>query len=350
MPKKKRLKKRNPGGRSTTNVAARAGGSGKFSSLSPELARKIYTALVRCRKFEEKIVEVYGEKEMRCPTHLSLGQEGAAAGVSVNLRKDDLVFSTHRCHSHTIAKGGDFKLMFAELYGKEAGCSKGKGGSMHFVQPDIGLMGASAIVGGSVPLAVGAALAAKMQGKDIVSVAYFGDGGIEQGAFHESMNFASLKKLPVIFVCENNFLATCTWLSVRQPYQDLYRRAAGYGVPGVQVDGTKVLEVYEAARQAVEHARSGKGPFMIEAICCRWKEHVGPNEDTHLGFRTKEDLEEWKKKDPVKLFEKLLIEKNIVIKEDLEKISNDVQSQINEAVAFSKQAPFPKPEALYENV
>ncbi len=320
------------------------------TQLTPDLAKKIYGKLVRARKFEEKIVEVYGEKEMRCPTHLSIGQEGVAAGVSANLRDIDIVFSTHRCHSHVMAKGGDFKQMFGELYGKDTGCAKGKGGSMHFVQPEIGMYGSSAIVGGSVPLALGAAMAAKMQGKKIVSVAYFGDGGIEQGTFHECMSFASLKKLPVLFVCENNFLATCTLLPIRQPYTELYRHAESYDMPGVRVDGTKVMEVYGAAKTAVDRALNGEGPSMIEALCYRWKEHVGPNEDTHLGFRSPEELEEWKKKCPVQLFEKLVTEQNVLKKEELEKISGGIQAEIDEAVAFSKKAPFPKPEAMYQDI
>lgn len=318
--------------------------------LTPELSRKLYEAVVRARKFDEKIVELYPQQEMRCPTHLSLGQEAAAAGVCAALRKEDLIFSTHRCHSHTMAKGGDFKLMFAELYGKETGCSKGKGGSMHFVQPEMGIMGASAIVGGSVPLAVGAALAAKMQGKDIVSVAFFGDGALEQGTFHEGLNFASLKKLPVLFISENNFYATCSHLSARQAVDGLYTRAASYLMPGVQVDGTKVEDVYAAAVPAVDRARRGEGPTFIEAVCYRWKEHVGPNFDYDLGFRTKEELDSWMAKCPVKLFEKYLVQNKLLEAAELEKISAAIQAQIDEAVVYAKQSPFPKPEALYEDL
>lgn len=319
-------------------------------SLTSEVSRNLYSALLRCRRFEEKIVELYPEQEIRCPTHLSLGQEAVAAGVCGALRVDDLIFSTHRCHSHTIAKGGDFKLMMAELYGKATGCSRGKGGSMHFVQPEIGAMGASAIVGGTVPLTVGAALAAKRSGKDNVSVAFFGDGGIEQGTFHECMNFASLKKLPVLFICENNSLATCSFISARQPHDEIYKRAQSYLIPGVQVDGTRVEEVYAATQKALVRARKGQGPTLIEARCYRWKEHVGPNFDYDLGYRTKEELDRWMKKDPVKLFERYLLKEKFLHEKDLTEISGAVERDLNDSVAFAKESPFPKPEELYENV
>jgi len=317
---------------------------------SSDLAKSIYASLVRCRKFDEKIVELYPEQEMRCPTHLSLGQEGAAVGICRALRKDDLIFSTHRCHSHAVAKGGDFKILFAELYGKEAGCCRGKGGSMHFVQPDIGLMGSSAIVGGNLPLAMGAALAAKMQGKDTVSVSFFGDGAVEQGTFHEGLSFSSLKKLPVIFACENNGLATCTPISSRQPYSDLYKRAEGYHIPGVQVNGRNVLEVYEAAQDAVARARKGDGPTLIEMKCCRWKEHVGPNFDYNLGFRSKEEVEKEMGSCPVNNFRKLILENNILKENELKEISGNIDKEINEAVKFAKETPFPKPEEIYEDI
>lgn len=315
--------------------------------MSPEKALEIWKALVRCRKFEEKIVEVYGEQEMRCPTHLSIGQEAMASGVCAALELRDMVFSTHRCHSHTIAKGGDFKQMFSELYGKEAGCSHGKGGSMHFCQPEIGLMGASAIVGGTVPLAVGAALAAKMQGKDIVSVAFFGDGALEQGTFHEGMNLASLHKLPVLFVCENNDLATTTKLPIRQPYGELWKRAEGYRMPGVRVDGTRAEEVYFAAEEAVKLARSGGGPTFIEGPCGRWKEHVGPKTDWHLGFRTQEEVEAWYKKDPVAQFVQWSTEQKLIDRKTLDAVSETIQQEVNEAQLWSKNAPFPTAEAVF---
>jgi pyruvate dehydrogenase E1 component alpha subunit len=318
--------------------------------ITSDLANQIYTALVRCRLFEDKVAELYPQKEMKCPTHLSTGQEAAASGVCAALRKDDRVFSTHRCHSHILAKGGDFKALMAELYGKAAGCSKGKGGSMHFLEPEIGMMGSSAIVGGTIPLAVGSALASVLQSKDNVSVAFFGDGGLEQGTFHECMSFASLKKLPILFISENNDMATCTHLNSRQPYPELYKHAESYAMPGVRTDGTRVETVYEAAVQAVERARKGQGPSFIEVVCYRWKEHDGPNTDYHLGHRTKEELEAWMAKDPVKLFGELADRQNLLSASEQEKIRAKVQEEIDLAVAFAKASPFPEPAAMFEDL
>lgn len=323
----------------------------KSRQMTPETADKIYRALVRCRKFDEKIVELYPEQEMKCPTHLSIGQEAPASGVCGALRQTDMVFSTHRCHSHTIAKGCDFNIMMAELYGKETGCCRGKGGSMHFVQPEMGMMGSSAIVGGTIPVAVGAALAAKLQGKDTVSVAFFGDGALEQGTFHEAMNFSAIHKLPILFVSENNDMATCTHLLPdRQPYMELYRRAEGYNMPGIRVDGTKAEEVYFVAKDAVERARKGEGPTFIEAVCYRWKEHVGFKTDFHLGHRTQEELESWMKKDPVAQFEDYAAANKFFAKDRAQKISEEIQKQINDSVTFAKQSPFPKPESIFEDL
>ncbi len=318
--------------------------------MNAKTAQKIYLSLVRCRAFEDRLAELYPQKEIKCPTHLSTGQEGAASGVCAALGVKDMVFSTHRCHSHIVAKGGDFKALMAELYGKSNGCSHGKGGSMHFLEPEIGMMGSSAIVGGTVPLALGAALAIQMQGKDLVSVAFFGDGAIEQGTFHESLSFAALKKLPIIFVCENNDMATCTHLDRRQPYPELYRHAEAYDMPGVRTDGTRPETVYKAAVEAVERARKGEGPTLIEVVCYRWKEHVGPNTDFHMGHRTKEELEEWMAKDPVKLFAEYSISNKFLTASAIETINTDIQKQLDEAVAFAKASPFPKPEELYTDL
>ncbi len=316
-------------------------------TISPKLAREIYTSLVRCRKFEEKVVELYPEQQMKCPVHLSLGQEGVAAGVCSALTIEDRIFSTHRCHSHTIAKGADLKPLMAELYGKITGCCRGKGGSMHFLAPEVGAMGASAIVGGTIPLAVGAALAAKMKGEKRVSVAFFGDGAVEQGPFHESLNFSVLKKLPVLFICENNGLATCTPLSKRQAHGDIAKRAEGYGLPGIKVDGNDVIEVWSAAKSAQQRALNGEGPTLIEALCYRWKEHVGPNYDHHLGFRTKEEVESQIKKCPIQRFEEKCLEENWLDLDSVKGIQQSVQKEVEVAVTFAKDSPFPKEEEIF---
>jgi pyruvate dehydrogenase E1 component alpha subunit len=306
--------------------------------------------MLRARKVEEKIVELYPQQGMKCPTHLSIGQEAAAAGVCAGLRADDRVFSTHRCHAHYIAKGGDLKQMFAELYGRRTGCAKGKGGSMHLVQPELGLMGASAIVGGSLPIAVGSAMAAKMRGKDRVSVAFFGDGCTEEGVFHESLNFASLHKLPVVFVCENNFYATHSHQSARQPSDNIADRARAYSMPGMQVDGTDAWAVYEAAKDAVDRARRGRGPTLLEIRAYRWKEHVGPNFDYSMGYRTKEELDSWMARCPVRLFETRLRAEGIMTVAELSRLGASLDVEIAEAVRFGKESPDPDMDDMLADV
>jgi TPP-dependent pyruvate/acetoin dehydrogenase alpha subunit len=318
--------------------------------LDQTLARDLYRRLLRIRKVEEKIVELYPRQEMRCPTHLSLGQEAAAAGVCAALRDEDRIFSTHRCHAHYLAKGGDLKRMFAELYGRVTGCAKGKGGSMHLVQPEAGIMGASAIVGGSLPIAVGSALAARMQGRPRVAVAFFGDGAVEEGVFHESLNFAALRKLPVVFVCENNFYATHSHQSARQPADNIHERAAGYAMPGVRADGTDASAVYVAAREAVQRARRGDGPTLLEIRLYRWKEHVGPNYDYAMGYRTREELDAWMERCPVRLFESRVVEGGVLGRADLQRIADEIDREIAEAVAFGRESPEPGLVEMLEDV
>lgn len=318
--------------------------------MTPAIAKDIYLRMLRIRKVEEKIVELYPQQEMKCPTHLSIGQEAAAAGVCATLRNDDRVFSTHRCHAHYLAKGGDLNQMFAELYGRRTGCAKGKGGSMHLVQPELGLMGASAIVGGSLPIAVGSALAARMQGRDRVAVAFFGDGCAEEGVFHESLSFAALHKLPVVFVCENNFYATHSHQSARQPSDNIAERAQAYAMPGVRVDGTDAWAVYEAASLAVEQARKGRGPTLLEIRAYRWKEHVGPNFDYAMGYRTKEELDSWMARCPVRLFEARLRAEGILTEGDLSRLNASLDSEIAAAVQFGKESPEPVLEDMMADV
>jgi len=310
----------------------------------------MYRTMLRIRKIEEKLAELYPEQEIRCPMHLSIGQEAVATGVCAALRVDDHVYSGHRCHAHYLAKGGDVKRMVAELYGKQTGSSRGKGGSMHLVDPAVGMMGASAIVAGTIPLAVGSALAFQMQGTDRVAVAFFGDGAVEQGAFHESLNFAALRKLPVLFVCENNFYATHSPLSARQPGDNIYQRAAGYLVPGVRVDGNNVLEVYFAAQKAVNRAREGQGPTLIECRTYRWREHVGPNFDFALGYRTKEELDAWRRRCPIKRYEVALRKYKVLSNTELDEIGSQVDDEVAEAIAFAKVSPSPGEVELAEHV
>lgn len=302
------------------------------------------------RLVEEKIALLYPEQEIRCPTHLSIGQEAAASGVCAALGQSDYVFSTHRCHSHYLAKGGDVKQMFAELYGKATGCAKGKGGSMHLVDTDQGMMGASAIVGGTIPIAVGAALAAQFEKNNRVSVAFFGDAATEQGVFSESLNFAALKKLPVLFICENNFYATNTPLADRQVLQNISERGSIYGVPGVCLEGDQVIPIYQAATEMVNRARRGEGPSILECRSYRWKEHVGPNEDFNLGYRTQAELESWKTRCPIHQLGKLLQERSILNETGLRQMHSEILAAIDEAVRFAKESPAPQPGELLTEI
>jgi TPP-dependent pyruvate/acetoin dehydrogenase alpha subunit len=311
---------------------------------------ELYKVMLRIRRVEEVIAEVYAEQEMRCPTHLSIGQEAAAAGMCLALRRDDSVFSTHRCHAHYIAKGGDIHRMIAELYGKATGCAGGKGGSMHLSDESVGMMGTSAIVGASIPLAMGAALAFTMQRTDRVAVAFFGDAGTEQGIFHESMNYAALRRLPVIFFCENNFYATQSPFRHRQVRDNIYRRGGIYGISGERLDGNDVLEVYRAGVRAVDRARRGRGPTLLECRTYRWREHVGPNYDWDLGYRSREEVESWMEKCPVKRWREYLLATGQAAGIELETIAEKIETEIRDALARARADAYPEAGALYTNV
>lgn len=297
------------------------------------------------RRFEEKIVEVYGDQDMKTPVHLYVGQEAIATGVGAHLRPEDYLVTTHRSHAHCLIKGAPPEPLYAEFYGRVTGCCKGMGGSMHPAFPELGITGTSAIVGGGIPHAVGTALASKLRGDGRLSVTFFGDGASEEGTFHESLNFASLKQLPVLFVCENNGYATVSPLNQRQPNPDVIDRAKGYGIFCQQVDGNDVEAVWEAARQATEHIRSGKGPAFIEAMTYRWKGHVGPEEDWTRGARSKDELDEWKKKCPIERVLQKLAGK------DFDRAGYDARvaemdKELDAAIAAAKSAPMPPVEQM----
>ncbi|MDQ1327895.1 MAG: hypothetical protein QG641_1179 [Candidatus Poribacteria bacterium] len=322
-----------------------------FTEIIPTtMLKSMYTTMLRIRKFEERVADLLFDEDIKCPTHLYIGQEAVAVGVCANLKKEDYVFSTHRSHGHYIAKGGDLKLLAAELYCRRTGCSKGKGGSMHVVAPEVGFMGSSSIVGGSIPLAVGTALASNIRKDNGVSVTFFGDGASDEGVFHESLNFASVRKLPVIFVCENNLYSTHLRLHYRQPMDDIYKKAEVYLIPGVQVDGNNVLEVYQAAQEAVRHARSGNGPTLIECMTYRWRAHVGPWLDLDFSFRTREEVESWIQKCPIKKFREYLISQEILTESEELQISEKIEEEIEESLDFAKQSPFPDKLELLDEV
>lgn len=306
--------------------------------------------MLRIRKVEEKIAALYPQQEMRCPCHLYVGQEAVAAGVCAALTREDYIVGSYRSHGIYLAKGGGLKALLAELYGKVTGVSKGRSGSMQLFAPEVGFLCTSAIVGGPVPIGVGAALAATLRGEDRISAAFFGDGATEEGVFHESMNFASLKKLPVIFICENNFYATYSHQSARQCADNIYERAASYKMPGFRVDGNNVLDVYEAAQEAVKRARGGGGPTLLECRTYRWLEHVGPYPDTHLGYRSEEEVKEWMSRCPIKTFESRLLKEGILTPAKIAEWTAELEKEINDAVSFAQQSPFPSAETVGEGV
>lgn len=326
------------------------------SLLSAEIPvdtlKRMYVTMVRIRKFEEKVAEllISPKKEITTPCHLYTGQEAVATGVCANLRKDDYVYSTHRSHGHYIAKGGNLNALMAELYCKRTGCSRGKGGSMHIASPEVGLPGSSAIVGGTIPIAVGTAMAFSMQKKDNVSVAFFGDGAVHEGVFYESLNFASLRKLPVVFICENNLYCTHLSLGDTLAEPNIYTKAEAFAMPGVRVDGNNVREVYAIAKKAVENARHGKGPTLIEAMTYRWLGHVGPYDDLDKGLRSKDEVECWKKRDPLKNHEEFLLKHDIMSEQEKDEVYATVSREVEETVKFAKQSPYPEETALLRDV
>lgn len=314
--------------------------------IDDETLKNLHKKMLKSRLVSEKIIEVYPEQEMRCPVHLSLGQEAVGAGVCENLTSQDAVFSHHRNHAHYLSMGGKLNKMMAELYGKVTGCCRGNGGSMHLSDPDSGFIAASSIVGGSIPIALGAALAFKIRQENRVAVAFFGDGAVGEGVFHESLNFAALKNLPIVFVCENNYYAVLSRLEARHKNLEISSHAAAYKIPGITVDGNDVVKVFQAAKTAVERARIGNGPSLIVCETYRWREHVGPNCDHEVGHRPVCEVEEWQKRCPIKKLE----EENIILQQDKEKITEDLIKEINEAVQFAKSSSLPAAENLTEFV
>lgn len=310
--------------------------------IAKDTLKRLFTTMLTIRTVEERVAALYPEQEIKCPVHLCTGQEAIAAGVCIHLKKEDTIFSTHRSHGHCIAKGMELKPLVAELYGRTTGCAGGRGGSMHLVDPENGIPGTTAIVGGCIPLAVGAALSSVLQGKrGLVSVAFFGDGAVDEGAFYESMNFASLKGLPVVFVCENNNYATNSPQRARQPAVPIADRAPAYGIPGVAADGNDVLAVYRAANEAINRARNGAGPTLMEFRTYRWKGHVGPTSDIESGCRPADEHEEWIKKCPLDRFRAYLLENDLLSQHEVNHITAGVERAVNEAIDFAKKSPHP---------
>jgi len=306
-------------------------------------AQRLLREMLYIRLVEETIASRYGEQEMRCPVHLSVGQEGIAVGVCQALRDSDRIFSTHRCHAHYLAKGGDLKRMLAEIYGKAAGCIGGRGGSMHLTDPDKGVITSVPIVASSIPLAVGSALADRIDRADRISIAFIGDASVEEGVFHESANFASLNKLPVIFVCENNLYSVYTPLHQRQPRRPITDVAKAHAMRAMSADGNDVEAVLRTSKEAANHARSGQGPVFLLLDTYRWREHCGPNFDNQLGYRTEAEYLEWKQRDPLERLKSKLLRSGALNDKAFAGMQAELQRSIDAAFEFARSAPLPEP-------
>jgi pyruvate dehydrogenase E1 component alpha subunit len=313
-------------------------------NLEPEKLIGMYQTMLRIRRFEERVMDMYARQLIPGLAHLYIGEEAVATGVCANLKTDDYITSTHRGHGHCIAKGGELKIMMAELFGKTTGYCHGKGGSMHIANIDLGILGANGIVAAGMPIAGGAALSIKMRKGSQVVASFFGDGACNQGTFHESLNLAAVWKLPVVFVCENNQYAISVAASRVGSIQDYYLRKGSYGIEGLKVDGNDILSVYEAAKEAVNRAREGKGPTLIECKTYRWRGHYDGEADRTYNYRSKEEIEEWMKKCPIDRFKKLLLEKKVTKEGNLQRIDEEIQKEIEEAIEFAKNSPDPNPE------
>jgi pyruvate dehydrogenase E1 component alpha subunit len=309
-------------------------------AITKSLAEDIYRKMYSIRRFEEKVEELFAAGDLPGFVHLYLGQEACAVGVCANLKPQDYITSTHRGHGHCIAKGGALDRMMAELFAKKTGYNKGKGGSMHLASTDIGILGANGINAGGMPLAVGAALSAKLQKNGRVAVSFLGDGASNQGTFHESLNLAAALGVPVVFVCENNQFAVGTRISDSTKISDIAKRAAGYGMPGVVADGMNVVKVYDAAAGLIDAARAGKGPALLELKTWRYRGHFQGEPAT---YRTREEEAEWLKKDPLSISASVLFELKLLDAARVAEIEKEVAADLARAVDFARSSPFPEP-------
>lgn len=307
----------------------------------------LYKQMWTIRFFEEKVDEFFAKGEIHGTTHLCVGQEASASGACAVIQDQDKITSTHRGHGHCIAKGADVNKMMAELFGRETGYCKGKGGSMHIADVEQGNLGANGIVGGGIPLAVGSALTAHMKKQDYVTLCFFGDGASNEGSFHEALNLASIWNLPIVFICENNQYGMSGPVKDMVNVKDISERAQSYGFPGVTVDGNDIVEMMNTTHEAVENARSGNGPTLIEAKTYRWKGH---SKSDAKKYRTREEEKEWKDKDPIKRFAGVLIEAGIFTEEESKSLRSEAKQAVEDSVDFAKEGPMPAHEDLLNDV
>jgi pyruvate dehydrogenase E1 component alpha subunit len=315
--------------------------------LKIEKLEDLYRTMLRIRVFEERVLKEFGRGKIPCHAHLYIGQEAIATGACAALRADDYIISNHRGHGHLIAKGGKTDRMMAELFGKKTGYCKGKGGSMHCADVKLGILGANGIVGAGITIAGGAALTAKVKKTGQVCLCFFGDGASNTSRFHEGINFASVLKLPVVYILENNQYAISVPIKYAANITNLADRAAAYGIPGKTIDGNDVLGVYEAVKEAVARARRGEGPSIIEGKTYRWAGHYTSDPQNYV---SKETIEQWKTKDPLPRFKGFLMENAVLSEEQIESIHQEIADEIESAVKFADDSPFPAPEETLEDV
>lgn len=315
--------------------------------ISEERLLGMYRSMVRVRLFETAVEKLFAANQIPGFVHLSIGQEGSSVGACSALRSDDYITSTHRGHGHMIAKGADIRRMMAELFGKKDGYCKGKGGSMHIADFGIGVLGANGVVAGGFPIAVGAGLSAKLRKTDQVTMCFFGDGASNRGPFHEALNMAAIWKLPVIFMCENNQYASTTSASYSLSVTDVSTRAAGYGMPGLTVEGNDILKVLSAVTKAVKRARKGEGPSLVEAKTYRYKGHY---EGDPQRYRSNEEIEKAMENDPIDRFKNYLSQKGFLSTRKERALVKEIEKEIEEAVSFAEASPFPEPEEALEDL
>lgn len=315
--------------------------------MDEKMMVEVYRKMLRIRRFEEKVSELFSAGRIPGFVHLYIGEEAVAVGACAALRKDDYITSTHRGHGHCIAKGGSLKYMMAELFGKETGYCKGKGGSMHIADIELGILGANGIVAAGIPIAVGAALSAKMRNTDQIALAFFGDGASNRSTFHEAVNLAAVWDLPVIFLCENNLYAQTTPARAETSVENIADRATAYSIPGKIVDGNDVRAVYKTVAEAARRARKGEGPTLVECKTYRWRGHW---EGDPQKYRSQDEVEEWIEKCPIKCFEAHLVKMGVLADQDLREIDDTVRKEVEEAVAYAEESPYPKPEEALEDV
>lgn len=326
--------------------------TGKLAEgISDEALVEMFYSMLRIRRIEEAIEAKYHENEMKTPIHLVIGQEATSVGACFALRKEDQIFASHRTHGNYLAKGGDLNAMMAEFFCRSTGCAGSRGGSMHLFDKSVGMAGSSAICGGAAPLAVGHAFTAKMMKKDYVTGVFFGDGASEEGSLWETINFAALKKLPIVYFLENNFYSVCSPLFKRQPEGvEIYKKAAAFGANAVLVDGTNVLHVYEATKAAAERARRGEGPQFIEMKVYRWRAHGGSGDDLHLGYRSEAEGKGWHGLCPIETYQTFLVERKLLSPDKREAMEKKIETEVAAAFQFASSSPVPEEADLYTHV